>query len=183
MATRFERAGAVFYRPLLQIPGAALRTWLVQEGIAFVDDPSNADERYTRNRIRARLMPAIEAVFPQFRETFARSARHAAQAQALLSEVARGDLLAVGVPPDIRALQDLSAARQANVLRQWLLDAHQATPSAAQLEQLLGQVTACTTRGHQIHLKVGPGHVTRAGSVLQYSAGWTLSRKAQERWL
>ncbi|UUZ65812.1 TilS substrate-binding domain-containing protein [Polaromonas sp. P1-6] len=60
--------------------------------------------------------------------------------------------------------------RQANLLRYWLREAHQATPSTAQLEQLLGQIAVCTTRGHQIHLKVGSGHVTRDGAVLHYTA-------------
>ena len=170
MAARFERGGVLFLRPLLQIPAAALRAWLLEQQIPFVDDPTNSDERYTRNRIRARLLPALAESFPQFRETFARSAQHAAQAQALLAEVAREDLARVGTPPAITALQALSAPRQANVLRHWLLESHGATPSAAQLEQLLSQIAACTTRGHRIHLKVATGHVTRAGAALRYEA-------------
>lgn len=169
MPAQFERGGIMFYRPLLQTGSASLRDWLVQQSIRFVDDPSNADERYTRNRIRARLLPALAEAFPQFRETFARSARHAAQAQALLVEVAQQDLAAVGVPPAIKALQGLSRARQANVLRHWLLAQHQATPSTAQLEQLLAQIEACITRGHRIRLKVATGFVERRGEVLAYS--------------
>jgi tRNA(Ile)-lysidine synthase len=168
MPERFERGGVVFYRPLLKIPAASLRHWVVQHHISFVDDPTNTDERYTRNRIRARLLPVLAYAFPQFRETFARSARHAAQAQSLLAEVARDDLARVGIEPIIKILQALSQARQANVLRHWLLEAHRATPSTAQLAQLLVQIAACTTRGHQIYLKVATGHVSRSGEVLQY---------------
>jgi tRNA(Ile)-lysidine synthase len=170
MAARFERGGVLFLRPLLHTPAAVLRAWLVEQKIPFVDDPTNTDERYTRNRIRARLLPALTESFPQFRETFARSAQHAAQAQALLAEVAREDLARVGAPPALAALQALSTPRQANVLRHWLLDSHGATPSAAQLEQLLSQIAACTTRGHRIHLKVATGHITRAGAALCYEA-------------
>ncbi|CAN7206940.1 tRNA lysidine(34) synthetase TilS [Polaromonas sp. LjRoot131] len=170
MPQRWERDGMTYHRPLLAVPGALLRAWLVERGIPWVEDPTNADERFTRNRIRARLLPALQEVFPQFRDTFARSARHAAQAQSLLLEVARQDLAAVGLPPAIKNLQALSEPRQANMLRHWLLESHGATPSAAQLEQLLSQIAACTTRGHSIHLKVATGHVTRAGSVLRYDA-------------
>ena len=169
MAAQFERGGMRFYRPLLGIAAATLREWLVRQRIAFADDPSNTDERYTRNRIRARLLPALAQAFPHFRTTFARSARHAAQAQAVLLEVAAQDLAAVGALPAITALQALSLPRQANVLRHWLLQ-QQATPSAAQLDQLQLQIAACTTGGHQIHLKVAEGHVTRAGATLHYSA-------------
>lgn len=169
MAERFDRHGMTFYRPLLQTPAAGLRDWLTQRNIAFVDDPTNTDERYTRNRIRARLLPVLAGAFPQFRETFARSARHAAEAHSLLLEVAQGDLAHVGVEPAIAALQALSKARQGNLLRHWLLVAHGATPSTAQLAQLLAQIAACTTRGHRIDLKVATGHVTRAGAVLLYT--------------
>ena len=169
MAAQFVRGGVAFYRPLLQTPAASLRGWLVQEKIDFVEDPSNADERFTRNRIRARLLPVIEEAFPQFRETFARSAQHAAQAQVLLIELAAQDLGTIGMPPAIKMLQGLSTMRQANVLRHWLRGQHEAAPSAAQLEQLLSQVAACTTRGHKIHIKVAGGHVTRTGEFLHYS--------------
>ena len=168
MPAIFHRNGVQFFRPLLDVPSANLRDWLTQAGHAFVDDPSNIDERYTRNRIRVRLLPALADAFPQFRQTFARSASHAAQAQVLLDEVAVQDLLLVGSPPAIKALQALSRPRQANVLRYWLLTSHQVRPSTAQLAQLLDQVAACTTRGHHIHLKVGNGHVLRDVSHLQW---------------
>lgn len=169
MGPQFEREGVQFYRPLLQTSAADLRAWVVDQEIAFVDDPTNTDERYTRNMIRARLLPALEGAFPQFRETFARSGRHAAQAHELLIEVAGEDLSRVGSPPVIKSLQTLSKNRQANVLRHWLLQVHGATPSAAQLEQLLSQVAACTTRGHHINIKVATGYVTRTGAVLAWA--------------
>jgi len=168
MSVVFERNGMQFFRPLLDVPSASLRDWLTQEGHAFVDDPSNTDERYTRNRIRAKLLPVLAEAFPQFRQTFSRSASHAAQAQVLLDEVAAQDLLQVGSPPAIKLLQALSRPRQANVLRHWLLTFHQVRPSTAQLAQLLDQVAACTTRGHHIHLKVANGHVLRDVSYLQW---------------
>jgi tRNA(Ile)-lysidine synthase len=46
--------------------------------------------------------------------------------------------------------------------------AHGATPSSAQLAQLLDQIAACTTRGHRIHLKVATGHVQRVEGHLQW---------------
>ena len=169
MSAQFQRSGMTFYRPLLQTPASGLRDWLMQCNIPFVDDPTNTDERYTRNRIRARLLPALADSFPQFRETFARSARHAAQAHSLLVEMASDDLARTGTEPAIEVLQTLSGARQANLLRHWLLQTHHATASTAQLAQLLVQIAACKTRGHQIHLKVATGHVTRSGAVLRYT--------------
>ena len=168
MPATFERSGMLFARPLLEVPAASLRAWLLAQGHTFVEDPSNTDERYTRNLIRARLLPALHEAFPAFRSTFARSAAHAAQAQSLLDEVAAQDLALIGQPPAIAALQALSRPRQANVLRHWLRMAHSVTPSTAQLAQLLDQIAACTTRGHRIHLKVATGHVQRVQGHLQW---------------
>lgn len=168
MPARWARGELTFHRPLLRVPGVEIRTWLAAQGATWVEDPTNTDPRYTRNRIRAQLLPALETAFPQFRETFARSATHAAQAQALLAEVAADDLAVVGLPPALQPLQALSRARQANVLRHWLRSACQTTSSAAQLDELLAQVADCTTRGHHIRLKVGAGFVERVGERLQY---------------
>jgi tRNA(Ile)-lysidine synthase len=109
MPQNWQRDGLAYHRPLLQVSGAALRQWLAGQGVDFVEDPSNDDERYTRNRIRAQLMPALQHCFSHFRDTFARSARHLAQAQAVLHEVAQQDLLQAGTPPKIKKLQTLSA--------------------------------------------------------------------------
>ncbi|MES2184697.1 MAG: tRNA lysidine(34) synthetase TilS [Pseudomonadota bacterium] len=168
MPARWQRDGITYHRPLLGVPGAGLRAWLDARGQPWIEDPTNTDPRYTRNRIRALLLPALDAAFPQFRTTFARSAAHAAEAQAVLDEVAAADLAAVGSPPAIAALQRLSAGRQALVLRRWLRGAYGTTPEAAQLAELLRQVAACTTRGHRLHLKVGAGFVRREGAWL----GW-----------
>lgn len=165
MPGQWERGGLHWHRPLLRVAGADVRQWLRARGQNWVEDPTNGDERYTRNRIRARLLPALQQAFPHFRDTFARSAAHAAQASALLQEVAQADLDAVGTPPRIDALQRLSHARQANVLRHWLRSCHATTPSAAQLAELQSQVAACTTRGHRIRIRVGAVMVVRENTV------------------
>ena len=172
MPAQWQREGLGFYRPLLCVSGDAIRQWLAQQHATFVEDPTNTDEKFTRNRIRARLLPALQAVFPQFRDTFARSAAHAAQAQELLNDLAQLDFAQVctdaGGAPKIKAVQALSPARQGNVLRYWLKISYQVVPSTAQLGELLSQVQACTTRGHRIHIKVGGGFVQRNMDVL----GW-----------
>jgi tRNA(Ile)-lysidine synthase len=166
MPARREQGGVVFHRPWLDVPGQTLREVLRRHDLPWEDDPSNTDVRFTRNRIRHELLPALARTFANPRQTFARSAAHAAQAQLLLDEVAQEDLVRVGNPPRIAELQTLSEARLSNVLRHWLSQQAQA-PSTAQLQALITQVRACTTRGHAIDLKVGAGFVRRDGAVLR----------------
>ncbi len=168
MPSRWERSGLTYHRPLLGVRASEIRAWLVNRGVSWIEDPTNLDEHLTRNRIRARLLPALEATFPQFRDTFARSSGNAAQAQAVLIEVAEQDLTAVGLPPVIILIQRLSRARQANLLRHWMSTTFNAVPTAAQLAELLDQVAACTTRGHKIRIKVANGFVERNGAVLHW---------------
>ena len=168
MPASWQRAGLTYHRPLLRVAASDIRRWLSARGEAWIEDPTNAGEQFTRNRIRARLLPALDATFAQFRDTFARSAAHAAQAQAVLLDVAAQDLAHLGTPPVIALLQVLSRPRQANVLRHWLNTTFQTVPSTAQLTELLDQIAVCTTRGHQIQIKVGIGFCERRGATLHW---------------
>ena len=172
MPAHWRRAGLDYYRPLLKVSGAEVRRWLAMQQASWIDDPTNTSEQYTRNRIRAKILPALQETLPQFRDTFARTATHAAQAQALLEEVAQADMIQVGKEDPsqllIKALQAMSRARQTNVLRYWLKSCFQVIPSTAQLAELLDQIAVCTTRGHRIHLKVGSGFVLRRAAALTW---------------
>ena len=172
MPAQWERDGIDYHRPLLGVSAADIRAWLATRNVPFIEDPTNADEKFTRNRIRTRILPVLQEAFPHFRDTFARSAAHAAQAQEILNEVGVQDLAAVAsaglAQPLVEKLQNLSLARQANALRCWLKSGFNVVPSAAQLDELLHQVAACTTRGHQINIKVGNGFVRRQGDVLAW---------------
>jgi tRNA(Ile)-lysidine synthase len=168
MPATWVREGIAYHRPLLTVRASDIRAWLAERGVAFIEDPTNVDEQFTRNRIRARLLPALDATFPQFRDTFSRSAANAAQAQEVLQDVAAQDLELIGLPPVIKLIQRLSRPRQANALRHWLNITHKAVPSAAQLAELLDQIAACTTRGHRIHIKIGQGFCERRGPALHW---------------
>jgi tRNA(Ile)-lysidine synthase len=165
MRAQWESAGVFFYRPFLGLSSKDLRACLSELGLTWIEDPSNSDESFTRNKIRAKVLPPLLECFPEFGATLARSAQHIAQAQGILDEVAHADLEIVGKPPQIKKLQNLSVARQSNALRLWL-KLEGSTPSAAQLHELLNQIDACRTKGHRIHIKVGTKMVERQGEWL-----------------
>jgi tRNA(Ile)-lysidine synthase len=169
MPPKFERGGVRFERPMLDRSAAQIRASLKTCGASFIEDPSNADKAFTRNKIRLDVLPALQKTFPQYRETFLRSVNHIAQANDLLADLACIDLQVVGIPPRIKDLQHLASHRQTNVIRFWLKSVHGVVPSTAQLDEFLKQISACQTRGHQIHIKVATGFVSRAEDVLSYN--------------
>lgn len=157
-----------FYRPLLKTSKQAILQYLEQHNASFIEDPSNTDIQFTRNKIRHCVSPALERAFPQYRDTFQRSIEHIVQAQRLIDELGHQDLLKVGLPPKIKELQQLSSDRQANVLRYWLKNQFRVSPSAVQLQELMRQIARCTTRGHQINIKIANGNLERQGEALHW---------------
>ena len=174
MPHRLERQGVTYWRPLLQVSAAEIRRWLADKQLEFREDPSNLDTRFLRNRIRHQVLPALKQTFAQLQQPVARSLAHIAQAKDLLDEIAVVDLAAVmkgppGSPgPHIQLLQTLSPNRQVNVVRHWLAFQYRVIPSNAQLTELLRQVADCTTRGHQIEIRVADGQVVRRGDCLAW---------------
>lgn len=174
MPAQWQRGNKTCYRPLLEVSAADIRAWLQAQGQPWAEDPTNADMRFTRNRIRHSIVPALRQAFPHVADAFARSARHAAQAQSLLNALAQQDLAAWGqggALPDglpIQGLRQLSPERQANVLRYWLKARFGAVASAAQLDQLQHQLTACSTRGHRIRIRLALGFAQREGRMLTW---------------
>ncbi|NOY24126.1 MAG: tRNA lysidine(34) synthetase TilS [Acidobacteria bacterium] len=50
-------------RPLLFLKGGEIRTILVENGIQFLEDSSNTDPKFLRNRVRSKILPSINEVF------------------------------------------------------------------------------------------------------------------------
>ena len=83
--------GAVWLRPLLDEPREALFAHARAAGLDWVEDESNELTAFDRNFLRHEVMPVLERRFPQYRESLARLARHAASASELLETLARED--------------------------------------------------------------------------------------------
>ncbi|MBW8845663.1 MAG: tRNA lysidine(34) synthetase TilS [Burkholderiales bacterium] len=129
------RHGLCWARPWLDQPRAAILAYAEQQGLCWIEDPSNADPRFARNRLRQSLWPA----FPAAEAALAQAARWAQQAEALAAEVAAQDLagLATIERLDLAALSRLSPARASNALRAWL--SARTTPPASLIERLLSE--------------------------------------------
>lgn len=141
-------------RPLLDWPAGRLAGYAQMHALRWVEDPSNGNARFDRNFLRGEVMPLLSARWPAATQGFARHATHAAEAQALLDELAAADG-ATAETLSVSQLAALSAPRQRNLLRGWLRAHGVLALSCARLDELLRQ--ALTAGGdRQPHLRLGP---------------------------
>ncbi|WLH11696.1 tRNA lysidine(34) synthetase TilS [Pseudomonas hefeiensis] len=118
-------------RPLLDVSRAELEAYATQQGLSWIEDPSNDDHRYARNFLRQRVFPVLTEQWPQAAVALARSAAHMGEAQGLLAELAQIDLDRAITPSafdwlglrslELAPLQALAPARQRNALSHWLV--------------------------------------------------------------
>jgi tRNA(Ile)-lysidine synthase len=89
--------GKVLARPLLDVPRTGILAYARSQRLQWIDDESNADDSLTRNYLRRRVVPVLEAKFPRWRESLARAARHFAQDELRASDLLREFLAAQGL--------------------------------------------------------------------------------------
>lgn len=117
-------------RPLLAVSREQLLAYAREQGLEWIEDPSNADGGFARNYLRNEVLAPLRSRWPQATVQLARTAHHMREALELLEEVATTDLqAATGTSPwpwlalpslEVAALRRLSPARQRNALQAWL---------------------------------------------------------------
>lgn len=144
MPACIERDGLTWCRPWLDQPRAGIEAYVRRHRIRHVDDPSNADRRFARNRLRAEVMPALRTAFADAEAGLAAAARRAARERELIDEVVAADLAAVTDMDRIALARwaALSPARRHEVLRAWLAARYAGPVSEAFLEQLSAALPA-----------------------------------------
>jgi tRNA(Ile)-lysidine synthase len=127
-------------RPLLSCTRAQLEQWASSRDLEWVEDDTNADETLDRNYLRRRVLPLLRARWPGIGVSVGRSARHAAQAQRLLDEVARRDVerAADGDCLAASALRGLTPERRRNAVRFWIARSGFPAPDTRRLVEICG---------------------------------------------
>lgn len=140
-----ERRGSII-RPMLDISRAEIEDYLTARGIPHVEDETNGDQSYTRNRVRHQLLPLLEELNPRAAEHICAAAhrlredeeelsRQGRELAALAEETAEGlsipaaAIANVSRPIALRALMELLESADARHLEQVLALCGGADPS------------------------------------------------------
>lgn len=109
-------------RPLLGVSRNNLLAYAQEHQLAWVEDESNSDIRYTRNFLRREILPLIASRFPRARDQLAAAAARFSEAESLLDDLAIVDLGGGSreFPVPMTLLRKLSDARARNLLRAML---------------------------------------------------------------
>ncbi|HTZ10170.1 MAG TPA: tRNA lysidine(34) synthetase TilS, partial [Acidimicrobiales bacterium] len=147
--------------PMLGLRRAETRALCAARGLVPVQDPSNADPRFVRNRVRHELLPLACAVAGRdVVPVLARQAGVLAAEADLLDRVAE-----VLDPRDARALARAPLALARRATRRWLRGGAPHPPELAAVERVLA-----VARGELGATDVAPGvRVRRSGGVLSSS--------------
>jgi tRNA(Ile)-lysidine synthase len=140
MPQQAEREGILWCRPWLQHPRETIESYVRLHELSYVDDDSNSDSRFARNRLRAVVWPALIQAFPQAQDSLADAATWAQQALDVAQERAEDDLARVLASDHALQLApwfSLPLARRSNALRTWVLKASGQNGSAALIQRLL----------------------------------------------
>ena len=82
-----ERRGNIV-RPMLEVSRRDIEAYLTGRGVPHVEDETNADPSYTRNRVRGELLPLLERLNPQAAAHIAAAARRLREDEEELSRQA-----------------------------------------------------------------------------------------------
>ena len=137
-----QRQGITWARPWLDQPVQVIEDYVRRHRLQHAEDPSNADPRFARSRLRQAVWPALCAAFDDADTTLAAAAARAQEAAALAQEAAAADLPAVaqGTALHVEAWQQLPPARRRNALRAWLHAQLGVSPAQTLLSRLMDEL-------------------------------------------
>ncbi len=197
MRSRFDVDEVRFLRPFLGVEREALRQDLRRRGVAWIDDPSNADPRFARVRARTALM-ALQPLGISVAGIALTMAHLASERQGIREEAARiGALMTDVVVGEVRFDAEIWDRHGVQMKRRLLQEAvvwvarpvH--PPRAASLSRVLEAVDAgqdstlsgcrirCGARGFRVvrEPRAVAGLVSRPGAV--WDGRWWLDTQAE----
>lgn len=130
MPREVVRDGVTWVRPWLEMPREAIEAYVKTHRLRVIEDPSNSDSRFARNRLRLKVWPALLEAFPHAEVALAGAAQRLHEADVCAQAMASVDALhclmshgsCEGRVLKIAAWRELPAQRQTNLLRFWLKD-------------------------------------------------------------
>ncbi|NKB64589.1 MAG: tRNA lysidine(34) synthetase TilS [Gammaproteobacteria bacterium] len=139
-------------RPLLQIPRKALEKYNQEHGLSWIRDPSNQSDTFDRNYLRNQIMPLIKERWPgaakgiggisqKLQRLSAVYQKHILESYRCCAEDSVRRLFCLGRSLSVRKLSELDRWDYVEVLRLWIHQTGNPSPSNALLEDTYRQIS------------------------------------------
>ncbi len=102
-------------RPMLGITRQEVLAFLQEQHLTYVEDSTNSEDAFLRNRLRHHVMPLLKAENPSLAENLSAMAAHLCQDAELLEEMSRYEEL-----PSVGELKNLHPAIRSRMLERFL---------------------------------------------------------------
>ncbi|HIV73158.1 MAG TPA: tRNA lysidine(34) synthetase TilS [Candidatus Aquabacterium excrementipullorum] len=174
-----NREGVTWLRPWLDQPRERIDAYVAQHGVPYVDDDSNADGRFARNRLRLDVWPAMQAAFGDAEQVLAQAAAHQADVLACMD-----DWLAMRLPtvtrwidtPDggqrlglvVSSWAQWADGPRRELLRAWFKQATRRSLPASWVHRLQGEALGGTGRRWPVALPSQGTLAALDGEVVLY---------------
>ncbi|CZF77971.1 tRNA lysidine(34) synthetase TilS [Grimontia marina] len=154
---------AVLCRPLLEANRKTIEEYAESQGLNWVEDESNLDNRFDRNFIRQEWLPKATQRWVGLVKAINRTATHCAEQEQLLDELLvpfDADVISEDATLSINNISNYSAALQTALVRRWLKKVGRVSLSKVQLDQVFSSVINAAQDANPA-LKISQGEVRR----------------------
>lgn len=131
-------------RPLLGFSRDEILQYTKENKLDWVEDPSNQDTDFDRNFVRQKILPLIKGRWQHVDNSLAQVASQQQDTLEIIEAMAAVDLASVITQQSevisINALQQLSRARQLNILRFWIRQFGKDAPTGNVLQEIVDSV-------------------------------------------
>lgn len=149
-----KKVDGLYLRPLLTVSKQEILDYLHQHTIDFLIDPTNADSKYLRNRIRQNLIPTLYQTDPRFLQNIQNLMIHLQKTDDFLKQKMFEILEPIKLKKSIQILSflNLHEIMQQQILMHLFIENNIAlTPSSALFEEILRFLKNGKNHSHQVH--------------------------------
>ncbi|OGB83006.1 tRNA lysidine(34) synthetase TilS [candidate division TM6 bacterium RIFCSPHIGHO2_12_FULL_32_22] len=147
--TGIKAKDGIYIRPLIDIKKEEILNYLKKHNLEFVTDVSNIDEAYLRNRIRKKVIPALNECDSRFDENFLRTLHKLQEADTFIEKIVENY---IEENLDIKKLLSLDNYLQKRILLRWLINSKvQFNISESFLDEILKFLKSEHGGKHQLH--------------------------------
>jgi len=148
----------VYVRPLLETNKKDILDYLDKNKIAYLTDPTNVEESFLRNRIRLKVLPALQECDNRFNQNFLRTLHNLQETEAFLTKLTEKTFEEISEEKDgtfyidLNSFFNLDPFLQPRILMHWLIQQQVPfVPTEKFLDEIMRYLKEGKQKEHQIH--------------------------------